>query len=514
MAWFSPRPLLLPQILDLNAEARAKQPALIVDELNWTWSELITQCRRWAGVLTGLGLRKGDRVAVVMDNAPETVVALLGTVYGGFVAVPINVSVAESAITGMLSDSHARVLVCNGAHATRLQASVRQLPTLLARISVERQEGWQTFCDLLSRVTPVAKAAAVESTDECNIIYSSGTTGLPKGIVHDHRCRAAWAYDMAVVLRYHPSARTLCTLGLYSNITWVAMLATILAGGTLHVTRRFDVAATIDYIAANGITHTAMVPVQLQRMLESGSIDKQRVTSLQSLMCCGSPLAPSVKQSVVDVFGNAFLELYGLTEGLVTVLQPEDMAEHLSSVGKPAPGQKIAILDNDDRICAVGESGEIVGYGPLQMAGYHDRPDANEEATWVDPDGQRWLRTGDIGKLDADGYLYLVDRKKDMIISGGQNIYPADIEAAILEHDEVGEVAVIGVASERWGETPLAVFVGAADHEALVEWTNARVGKQQRISGAVSVPELPRNPNGKVLKRELRATYQEILKHA
>ncbi|MEM6818687.1 MAG: class I adenylate-forming enzyme family protein [Pseudomonadota bacterium] len=514
MAWFSPRPLLLPQMLDLNAEARAKQPALIVDDLAWTWSELVTQCRRWAGVLTGLGLRKGDRVAVVMDNAPETVVALLGTVYGGFVAVPINVSVAETAITGMLSDSHAKVLVCNGAHATRLQASVRQLPTLLARISVERQEGWQTFSDLLTRVTPVSRAAEVTPTDECNIIYSSGTTGLPKGIVHDHRCRAAWAYDMAVVLRYHPSARTLCTLGLYSNITWVAMLATILAGGTLYVTRRFDVAATIDYIAANSITHTAMVPVQLQRMLESGPIDKQRVISLQSLMCCGSPLAPSVKQSVVDTFGSAFLELYGLTEGLVTVLQPEDMDDHLSSVGKPAPGQKIVILDNEDRICAAGESGEIVGYGPLQMAGYHDRPDANEEATWVDPDGQRWLRTGDIGKLDADGYLYLVDRKKDMIISGGQNIYPADIEAAILEHDDVGEVAVIGVASDRWGETPLAVFVGGADHEALVEWTNARVGKQQRISGAVSVAELPRNPNGKVLKRELRATYKEILKHA
>ena len=155
-----------------------------------------------------------------------------------------------------------------------------------------------------------------------------------------------------------------------------------------------------------------------------------------------------------------------------------------------------------------------MGYGPLHMAGYPDRPEANEEATWVDPDGKRWLRTGDIGKLDADGYLYLVDRKKDLIISGGQNIYPADIEAAILEHDDVGEVAVIGVASDRWGETPLAVFVGGADHEALVEWTNARVGKQQRISGAGSVVELPRNPNGKVLKRELRATYKEILKHA
>ena len=350
MAWFSPRPLLLPQMLDLNAEARAKQPALIVDDLAWTWSERVTQWRRWAGVLTGLGLRKGDRVAVVMDNAPETVVALLGTVYGGFVAVPINVSVAEPAITGMLSDSHAIVLVCNGAHATRLQASVRQLPTLLARISDEPQEGWQTFSDLLTRVTPVSRAAEISPTDECNIIYSSGTTGLPKGSVHDHRCRAAWAYDMAVVLRYHPSARTLCTLGLYSNITWVAMLATILAGGSLYVTRRFDVAATIDYIAENSITHTAMVPVQLQRMLESGPIDKQRVMSLQSLMCCGSPLAPSVKQSVVDAFGNAFLELYGLTEGLVTVLQPEDMGDHLSSVGKPAPGQKIVILDNEDRI--------------------------------------------------------------------------------------------------------------------------------------------------------------------
>jgi long-chain acyl-CoA synthetase len=155
--------------------------------------------------------------------------------------------------------------------------------------------------------------------------------------------------------------------------------------------------------------------------------------------------------------------------------------------------------------------GEIVGYGRLVMEGYHNRPDATQEATWVDPEGRRWLRTGDIGRIDAEGFLYIVDRKKDMILSGGQNVYPADIEAVMHAHPDVVEVAVIGVPSDRWGETPLAIVVtrqdAAVDPLGLVEWTNRQVGRQQRIAKAVLVDSLPRNPNGKILKRELRAQY-------
>ena len=196
----------------------------------------------------------------------------------------------------------------------------------------------------------------------------------------------------------------------------------------------------------------------------------------------------------------------------MTILSPEDMRVKTDSVGRPSPGQDLVILDNDDRVLPAGEAGEIVGRARYMMAGYHENDAANDEATWTHPDGSRWLRTGDIGKLDDDGFLYLVDRKKDMIISGGQNIYPADIESVMLGHDAVSEVAVIGIPHAKWGETPLAVVVPAAkiDEAGLTAWTNERTGRQQRIVAAVFVDELPRNPNGKVLKRELRDVYKDF----
>jgi len=202
-----------------------------------------------------------------------------------------------------------------------------------------------------------------------------------------------------------------------------------------------------------------------------------------------------------------------LTEGLITVLEPEDLERKPRSVGKPVLGAEIRILDDEGREASCGETGEIVGRGRLVMAGYHAQADANREVSWFDEMGRQWLRTGDLGRLDEDGYLYIVDRKKDMILSGGQNVYPVDIEMVMRTHPCIAEVAVFGVPSPRWGETPLAAVVLHAGRAAapaeLVEWTNGRVGKQQRISGVVVRESLPRNPNGKVLKRELRREYAE-----
>ena len=223
-------------------------------------------------------------------------------------------------------------------------------------------------------------------------------------------------------------------------------------------------------------------------------------------------MLPSMKLRVARELDCELIELYGLTEGIITTLDPEDLGTHPASVGKPVPGTDLRIIDDEGRELPPGEAGEIVGWSRFVMSGYHNRPEATVEATWLDPSGRPWLRTGDIGRLDADGYLYLVDRKKDMILSGGQNIYPADIEAVLKTHEAVFDCAVIGIPHEKWGETPLGLVVlrtdrAGTDAEALRGWANARLGRQQRLSRVEFVPDLPRNPNGKLLKRELRKLY-------
>ena len=377
-----------------------------------------------------------------------------------------------------------------------------------------RRSGWIEVAPWLAQQSTAPPAVVVTPATECNIIYSSGTTGLPKGIVHTHGCRYDWGTDLAIALRYHCGAVTVCSLGLYSNISWVAMLSTIVAGGTIVVMPAFNAQALAQTIERHRVTHGGFVPVQFQRLLELPDLAARDLSSLQAIMCCGSPLPPPLKLATRDALDCELIELYGLTEGIITTLAPEDFDSHLESVGKPIPGQQLVLVRDDDAVAAPGELGEICGYGRLVMEGYHNRPDATEEATWVDPSGRRWLRTGDIGRIDADGFLYVVDRKKDMILSGSQNIYPADIEAVMREHPAVADVAVIGVPSERWGETPLGVVVahdGADTRTAadLVAWTNERVGKQQRIAGVTFVACLPRNPNGKMLKRELRQQFAQ-----
>ena len=210
-----------------------------------------------------------------------------------------------------------------------------------------------------------------------------------------------------------------------------------------------------------------------------------------------------------DLFGCHVIELWP-DRGLIR-RSLRDFDRKLASVGKPLPGVELKLIDDSGREAAPGEAGEIVGTSRFLMDGYLNRPEATAEATWTNSDGARWLRTGDVGRLDDEGYLYIVDRKKDLILSGGQNVYPADIEAVIAARDDVSEVAVVGVASERWGETPLAIVVvreGASiDAGEFTAWANARLGRQQRISAVVFRDSLPRNPNGKVLKRELRDEY-------
>jgi acyl-CoA synthetase (AMP-forming)/AMP-acid ligase II len=516
MHGFDARAPLLPEILELHGRWRASKPALVAGGVTESWGEFYRSLSVVAGALSSHGIVPGDRVAVLMANETATVHALFGTMLAGAVSVPINLSIPDDAVIGTLHDSGARAVIVTPDQRERIDALRDRCGADLSLFvqAGEPVDGWLGWREFVASARTEPQPAIADDA-LLNIIYSSGTTGVPKGIAHTHAGRRDWAYDLAIALRYHGGARTLATIGLYSNISWVAMLCTLLAGGTLYVHPRFDADAFLDAVERDRITHTAMVPIQYQRVLDAQRVRRRDASSLQAMMSCGSPLHGALRQALFAEFPCGVIELYGLTEGIITTLDPEEAPGHWASVGKPLIGTDLRIIDEAGRELERGQSGEIVGRGRITMPGYYRRPEATAEATWADPHGRRWLRTGDIGRLDDEGFLYIVDRKKDMILSGGQNVYPADIEAVMRQHPAIADVAVIGIPSERWGETPLAVVVARAAGESvspqvLVDWTNARVGRQQRISQVVYVADLPRNPNGKILKRELRTHYAHL----
>lgn len=504
---------LLPEILALYLKQQPEKPALITGGETVTWAEFETATNRVANGFGALGLGPGDMITVLMKNSRVMVEVLFGIMKAGACSVPINFSISDQAVATMIRDSGARAIFATDAEADRIGAMIEagdlEFTGSLFAAGGEHQ-GWIDYAEWMNEQSAEFAGIDIPPDAPCNVIYSSGTTGQPKGILHTFRGRTDWANDVAPPFAYNSEARTLCTIGLYSNIMWVAMLCTLLVGGTLILHEKFYAARVLKDIEALGISHTAMVPVQYERLLDAGAT-REGLESMISAITVGSKMHRDLKLRMLEVMPDALYELYGLTEGLITVQSPEEAAVKPDSVGRPIPGSEILILGDDDEIAPPGESGEIVGWARFMMAEYLNRPEETETTMWVDNQGRQWLRTGDIGYLDDAGSLFIVDRKKDMILSGGQNIFPQDIEAVLATHEDVDDVAVIGVKSRKWGEAPIALVVSSGgdpvDTDAIKDWCNSRVGKQQRIADVIVVDELPRNPNGKLLKRELRQAY-------
>ena len=513
MKRFDTTPPLLPEILALHGKWRANRDAVLWEDQRLSWAQFCRANHRFANGLIAAGVTPGDRVAIVMSNGISMVQAIFGTLASGACSVPVNLAVTDEALAGMLADAGVVALVATADQVHRIRGLADALPDGLQLLisDADPDDGWITIEQLCEGQPETLPAVQIDPDGPLNVIYSSGTTGLPKGIMHTHRGRRDWAYDLAIALRYNGSARTLLTIGLYSNISWVAMLCTLLAGGSLVVHSRFDPARFLETVERESITHTAMVPIQFQRVVKQLQSRPSDVSSMEAMMSCGSPLHESLKRAIFASFPCGIIELYGLTEGIITTLEPEDAEGRWSSVGKPLIGTDICIVDEQDRVVATNQAGEIVSRGRISMPGYWQREDATRDAEFIDSEGVQWLRSGDIGYVDEEGFLYIVDRKKDMILSGGQNIYPQDIEAQLVTNPWVDDVAVIGLPSKRWGETPVALVVPVAeqpvDAGSLKDWANQRLGRQQRLADVIFVEELPRNPNGKILKRELRTNF-------
>lgn len=348
-----------------------------------------------------------------------------------------------------------------------------------------------------------------------NVIYSSGTTGVPKGIVQSWGMR--WNHlKRAVSNGYGPQSVSICSTPLYSNTTLVAALPALALGGLVVLMRKFDADAFLALAQKHRATHAMLVPVQYRRLLASPRFDSTDLSRLRNRYCTSAPFSAELKAEVLRRWPGELYEYYGMTEGGVSVeLRCHEHPDKLHTVGRPRAGSELRFIDAEGRELAAGETGEVVGRSAGMMEGYYRLPEKTREAEWFDADGRRFIRTGDVGRLDEDGFLVLSDRVKDMIISGGFNIYPNDIEAELRQHPRVEDCAVVGVASERWGETPVAFVVpreGAPsesrpDAAAMRDWLNARVGSMQRVADLRFVDALPRSEIGKVLKRELRDGY-------
>jgi acyl-CoA synthetase (AMP-forming)/AMP-acid ligase II len=451
-----------------------------------------------AAALQAAGVTAHEAVALVGGISIEYACAFLGVLRAGAVPAPIAPSSTGDQMAVMIADCGARVAFLDDKAAETLGDRT----IAVERVALDDSDAGLRFADFTKgNVGPTR--VAIEPDSPFNIIYSSGTTGTPKGIVQPHKMRWAHIAPNAMLA----NAVTMIATPLYSNTTLVSFVPTLAWGGTAVLLSKFDARQFLQEAEKHCATHVMLVPVQYQRIMEIDDFDKFDLSSFQMKMSTSAPFSAELKADVLARWPGLLVEFYGMTEGGGTcVLVANQFPEKLHTVGVPVPGCDIRLIDDDGREVAQGETGEVVGRSAAMMSGYHRRAEATSDAEWFDADGNRFIRHGDVGRFDEDGFLILMDRKKDMIISGGFNIYPSDIEAELSKHPGVRDCAVIGAPSAKWGETPAGFYVATDDTPtgAILAQVNARLGRTQRLSSLTAVAMLPRSAIGKVLKRELR----------
>jgi len=492
------------ELLSEHAAARPDQPALIQGAQQLSYAQLESLVDRIACALQRDGIAPGTAIALSGLSTPLQAAVFLGALRAGVVVAPLAASVTPADFAAMLADAQAQLLFVDASAAALVPASA------LARcIALDGP----TFADWLAPLGCRPQPVTLAPEAPFNIIYSSGTTGTPKGIVQPHGMR--WMHvQRGAKYGYGPGKTTLLATPLYSNTTLVVFFPTLAFGGTVVLMSKFDAAAYLALAQTHRVSHAMLVPLQYQRLLAHPEFDRFDLSAFEVKFCTSAPFSAALKREVLARWPGGLVEFYGMTEGGGTcILEAHLHPEKLHTVGQPSEGHDIRLIDEDSQEVPAGQAGEVVGHSPGMMSGYHGQPAKTREAEWFAPDGKRFIRTGDIGRFDAEGFLHLFDRKKDMIISGGFNIYPSDLEAQLRQHPAVADVAVVGVPSEQWGETPVAYVVHQASDATpdpeLRAWLNERVGKTQRLADLRSIEELPRSAIGKVLKRELRDRYNK-----
>ncbi len=465
-----------------------------------------------ASALVAAGVEPGDRVAVLSKNHPVFFELAFACNKAGAILVGLNWRLAPTEISAIVADAQPSVVIVADEQSSLLTSEARDTFGINEIISLEADyESW------LASAPGDDPDVAVSPDDAVLLLYTSGTTGVPKGVELTNRNTAYTQLLATEVWGFTADKVNLAGMPMF-HIGGIGYgMGALLVGGHTVLLRDLDPATIITAISTHRVTHAFFVPAVIQTILDSPTVDDADLSSLELLVYGASPIGDAVLRRAIDRLGCSFMQNYGMTEtaGSVVALRPEDHRPDdadgtalLRSCGRAVPWVELAIIDPTTlRPVPLGAVGEIWTRSPMNMRGYRGKPDATAE-TMTD-DG--WLRTGDAAFADAGGYVYLFDRFKDMIVSGAENIYPAEIENVLYDHPAIAEVAVIGVPSERWGETPKAIVVVRPGHvldaETVIEFARTRLARYKCPSSVDFVDSLPRNASGKVLKKELRIPF-------
>jgi long-chain acyl-CoA synthetase len=508
----------------LHGRTRGGSPAFHFEGETVTYAEFDRRTAQVANGLLAEGVGHGARIAYLGKNSTAYFELLFGAARIGAVLAPVNWRLAEPEVVYITADAEAQMLFVDSYCAALAERAVGQIPSVRKVIAMDGPErGWEGYAAWRDRQSDADQTVEVAPTDVAIQLYTSGTTGRPKGVQLSHQAFYAFAayagrnpeaypQDMAWNL-WSPHDVSLVAMPVFhiSGSGWGVV--GVYAGAFTVVLREFENAAVIGAIREFKISKTVLVPTTIQMMLEYPGVSREDFASMTDFLYGAAPIPLDLLQRAVDAFGCGFIQLYGMTEtcGAVTYLPADDHwpgNPRMRSAGKPIPGAEIRILDPDSDVeRPTGEVGEICIRAPTTMNGYWKQDD--ETLRVIRENG--WVRSGDAGYLDEDGYLFIRDRVKDMIVSGGENVYPAEVENAIYGHPAVAEVAVIGVPDDKWGEAVKAVVAlkpdQPADPESIIVWARQRIAGYKVPKSVDFVEALPRNASGKVLKRDLRAPY-------
>lgn len=474
-----------------------------------TYAELISRSEQIAGALQAVGCVPGDRVMLISGSNLDAVDISIASILIRCIPTPMATSAHPDTIGALKADSRPRVVFVEEKHIGLLETSHIDD----TRVVVIDGQGVDAMSRWLYENEQAIEYSEAEPEDILTIIYTSGTTSIPKGMAHTNNARTAfWTFQGKIGDGMLNGAKYGLTTAFYTSGTFQSLLATIYNGGTAVMLPSFDPEQFLSMVEEGKINSAFLVPLQIRRILDADGFSSDRISNFRFAMVSGSACDQTTKQRIIDHWPGMLIDAYGSSE--VPLLAYDDMKcrnRRPGSVGQILDYAEVIILDDNGQSLPVGETGEIVARTPHMMKGYFNRDDLTAEIEWRDSEGTLYLSTGDVGYLDKDGYLYITDRKKDMIVSGGMNIFPADIEAVFGERKDIAEAAVIAIPSEHWGETPYAILVkypgAVVDEEELLNWVNQRLDRKARVSGLEFRTTLIRNDMGKISKKDLREPF-------
>ena len=497
--------------VEQHVQHRPDAIALYFGDQQWTWAQWASRVRQAAGALRAAGVQRGDCVAFLDKNHPACLETLLAAASIGAVTAIVNWRSVGDELAHVLNDSGPRVLFVGAELWPTVEAISAQVPGLQRVIVIggpdDEYESW------LAAATPVVADPQVDDAETALVIYSSGTTGRPKGVLLTQRALVNHIIQLAPPFPFEESDANLVAMPLFHVGGVAYAFFGIMAGVPTFLTREPE-AATLIGAVKSGATHAFFVPPVIARFLDAGQTAIDAMSGLRYVVYGAAPMPMPLLQRALDAWPDMnFVQVYGQTElcGAITAL---GAAEHrdstrqdlLLSAGKAVPGNDIRIVDPEtgDQL-PTGEPGEIWVRSNQRMSGYLNRPEATADTITADD----WLRTGDIGRLDADGYLYIEDRLKDMIITGGENVYGPEVESVLIKHPAVADAAIIGVPDDFWGESVKAIVVATTevDPADIIEFCRAHLAGYKIPRTVDFVEVLPRNASGKILKTQLRQPY-------